>query len=156
MDIANWLPRKKEENPSLPGGKLVRGYVISRLPLGEYLAALDALQNLPVDLLSACFPGASLDQALQTLKTLDEKALVRLVTGMAGAGAPYALMLVSRFSGIPEKELRDDPAIGLDGLAEIVRAIWEVNGLGNVAAAVRKALPQKPKEETTTPTGSRA
>ena len=94
-------------------------------------------------------------EALQALKTLDEQALVQLVANLAGSGAPYMLGLVSRFSGIPEKELREDPAIGLDGLVEILQAIFEVNGWGNVLAAVREALPQKP-ESKTTPTGSRA
>ena len=131
MDIVNLFARKKAENPSLPGGKVVRGHLIPRLPLGEYLAAL------------------------QALKTLDEQALVQLVANLAGSGAPYVLGLVARFSGIPEKELREDPAIGLDGLVEILQAIFEVNGWGNVLAAVREALPQKP-ESRTTPTGSRA
>ncbi len=156
MDIVNLFARKKAENPSLPGGKVVRGHLIPRLPLGEYLAALQALQNLPADLLSACFPGKSLTEVLQALKTLDEQALVQLVANLAGSGAPYVLGLVSRFSGIPEKELREDPAIGLDGLVEILQAIFEVNGWGNVLAAVRGVLPQKPESKATTPTGSRA
>ena len=139
MDIVNLFARKKAENPSLPGGKVVRGHLIPRLPLGEYLAALQALQNLPADLLSACFPGKSLTEVLQALKTLDEQALVQLVANLAGSGAPYVLGLVARFSGIPEKELREDPAIGLDGLVEILQAIFEVNGWGNVLAAVREA-----------------
>lgn len=155
MDIVNLFSRKKAENPSLPGGKLVRGRMIPRLPLGEYLAALQALQNLPADLLSACFPGKSLSEVLQALKSLDEQALVQLAANLAGSGAPYVLGLVSRFSGIPEKELREDPAIGLDGLVEILQAVFEVNGWGNVLAAVREALPQRPKKATT-PTGSRA
>ena len=67
MDIVNLFARKKAENPSLPGGKVVRGHLIPRLPLGEYLAALQALQNLPADLLSACFPGKSLTEVLQAL-----------------------------------------------------------------------------------------
>ena len=45
MDIVNLFARKKAENPSLPGGKVVRGHLIPRLPLGEYLAALQALQK---------------------------------------------------------------------------------------------------------------
>ena len=84
-------------------------------------------------------------EVLQALKTLDEQALVQLVANLAGSGAPYVLGLVARFSGIPEKELREDPAIGLDGLVEILQAIFEVNGWGNVLAAVREALPQKPR-----------
>ena len=43
MDIVNLFARKKAENPSLPGGKVVRGHLIPRLPLGEYLAALVVL-----------------------------------------------------------------------------------------------------------------
>lgn len=188
MDIVNLFARKKAENLSLPGGKVVRGHLIPRLPLGEYLAALQALQNLPADLLSACFPGKSLTEVLQALKTLDEQALVQLVANLAGSGAPYVLGLVARFSGIPEKELREDPAIGLDGLVEILQAPRggrakarleaedtpkehrrpehraaaggtvrsTVNGWGNVLAAVREALPQKPESKATTPTGSRA
>ena len=77
---------------------------------------------------------------------------MQLIAGAAGAGAPYLLELISDFSGIPQDELRDDPAIGLDGLTEIVQAVWEINGLKNVLAAA-KAL-KRPAPPT--PTGSKA
>lgn len=141
----------KKRNPSLPGSRLAYGCEIKKLPLGAYLEALEKIQNLPVDLLTGCFPGKSLDEILLALKTLDERALVQLVTGAIGTGAPYLLSLVSHFSGVPEDKLRDDPDIGLTGLVDIVRAVWEVNELGNVVAAVRQVLPEKK-----TSTGSKA
>ena len=112
MDIVNLFARKKAENPSLPGGKVVRGHLIPRLPLGEYLAALQALQNLPADLLSACFPGKSLTEVLQALKTLDEQALVQLVANLASErlGVP---------AGIIDLSLAPTPAIG-DSVANIL------------------------------------
>lgn len=161
MSFAQWFGAVKEEklsvaapesNPSLPGGRRVRGYTISRLPFGAYLQALEKLQSLPGDLLKACFPGKAADEILTALKNLDEGALVQLIAGAAGAGAPYLLELISDFSGIPQDELRDDPAIGLDGLTEIVQAVWEINGLKNVLAAA-KAL-KRPAPPT--PTGFKA
>lgn len=161
MSFAQWFGAVKgekhsvaapESNPSLPGGRRVRGYTISRLPFGAYLQALEKLQSLPGDLLRACFPGKDADEILTALKNMDEGALVQLIAGAAGVGAPYLLELISDFSGIPQDELRDDPAIGLDGLTEIVQAVWEINGLKNVLAAA-KAL-KRPAPPT--PTGSKA
>lgn len=154
MGIASLFVRKKAENPSLPAGKLVRGHTIPRLPVGSYMEAVQALKNLPVDLISACFPGKTLSEALGELKSLDEQALMRLVVNIAGSGVPYVLGIIAQFSGIAEKDLLEDPDIGLDGLVEIVQAIWEVNGWGNVVAAVHSALPQKPAK--TIHTGSKA
>ena len=116
MSFAQWFGAVKgekrsvaapESNPSLPGGRRVRGYTISRLPFGAYLQALEKLQSLPGDLLRACFPGKDADEILMALKNLDEGALVQLIAGAAGAGAPYLLELISDFSGIPQDELRE-------------------------------------------------
>ena len=95
MSFAQWFGAVKgekhsvaapESNPSLPGGRRVRGYTISRLPFGAYLQALEKLQSLPGDLLKACFPGKAADEILTALKNLDEGALVQLIAGAAGAG----------------------------------------------------------------------
>ena len=76
MSFAQWFGAVKgekrsvaapESNPSLPGGRRVRGYTISRLPFGAYLQALEKLQSLPGDLIRACFPGKDADEILTAL-----------------------------------------------------------------------------------------
>ena len=81
MSFAQWFGAVKgeklsaaapESNPSLPGGRRVRGYTISRLPFGAYLQALEKLQSLPGDLLKACFPGKAADEIL-TAQTIPSR-----------------------------------------------------------------------------------
>ena len=116
------------------GGK----YRVRKLPLQGYLDASARLQDLPADLLGVCFPGAGLPEVFEQLKRLDETKLAQLVTRAVNGAVPFALALVSDLSGIAEKDLREDPEIGLAGIVEIVQAVWEVNGLGNVVAALAK------------------
>ena len=43
----------------------------------------------------------------------------------------YAVRPFAQLSGSDERRLRDDPAVGLDGLAEMALAWMEVNGVEN-------------------------
>ena len=134
----------KNSNPSLPGSVWVRGYEIKKMPLGAFLKALERIQSAPGAILSACFPGKSIDEILTALKALDEELLAAaLATGLTTA-APMLIGMLSQLSGVPEEALLNDPAFGPDGIAELVRAVWEINNLKNLLAAFpkRKGAPQ--------------
>jgi len=120
----------------------VRGYKLQRLPLEGYLNATDKLKDLPGGLLQACFPGATLSGILDELKQVDEQTLVKLAGSAMTVAPQYVIKLVAELTGIPEEQLLHDQQIGLDGLAEIVEAFWELNGLGNFMAAVKRLGPE--------------
>lgn len=128
----NFMRKSLPQAVKVCGGK----YEIKKMPVGAFFDALETIQTAPAEIMKAIWPGQTLDGILADLKTLDEQMLVRLVTGAIGTAAPMLLAMLSELSGIPEEALREDPAIGPSGIVEIVKAIWQLNDLGNVGAAL--------------------
>ncbi len=120
----------------------VRGYKLERLPLEGYLNAIEKLQELPGGLLAACFPGATLDDIFDKLKSLDEQVFTELIGNAMTVAPAYAIKVLASLTGIPEEKLLQDQQIGLDGLAEIVEAFWKLNGLENFISAIRRLTTQ--------------
>ena len=120
--------------------RVVRGYAVKRLPLGEYLRAMDMLSETPERLMSSCFPGMDAAQVLAQLRSIDKEMLTALIIRMMSAAPKEAVQLVAILTGVPKEALHDDPNIGLDGLAEMIEVFWEINGIENfIKAAERMA-----------------
>lgn len=122
---------------SIPKSKTVRGYEIKRLPLGRYLQMVEALNSLPQELMLAAFPGKTEMQALAELKILSADGIPALFLKLATAMPARAIQMLSMATGIEESKLTEDENIGLDGAAEMVQAVIEVNGIENFMKAVR-------------------
>lgn len=131
------------EKSSLPlsvrKGEMVRGYEVRRLPLGEYLTALDALREAPAALMRACFPGEDASQVLTRLSHIGPDGLTKLLERAMAVVPGEAVRLLSLLTGVSQEALLRDPDIGLDGLAEMLEAFWRLNGLENFTKAALRA-----------------
>ena len=125
---------------SLPQSREVRGCMIKRMPLGTYLVALQTLKNWPAETAAKLLPDGDLNGMLERLKHIDRPMLVELLMHAFAVLPEQLLALVAQLTGIPVKKLHTDPAIGLDGLAEIVDAWLEVNGAENFLRAASRAM----------------
>ena len=132
--------KKVAGNISLPGVRKVRGYEIKRMPIGAYITALEKLQNFPAEAMDAVFPGMGADAILRQLKTIDTAMIGQIAVRAFTALPKHASALVSAVTGIPEDKLLNDPAIGLDGLVEIIDAWLEVNNIENFISAARDLM----------------
>jgi len=136
--------KKTSTQLSTQTGKMVRGHEVRRLPLGEYLRALDAVREMPESVMQACFPEMDAEGMLRFLRGMDKNSLTALIVKMLGVVPREAVKLLAILTGIEEETLLNDPAIGLDGAAEMVEAFWEINGIENfMQAAVRVAAQVK-------------
>lgn len=135
-------PRPPEDtlSLSLPPEREVRGYAVRKLPLGAYLRAMQALCALPDTLLAALFPDRDASAALQSLRSLTPEAAVPLLTRALAAAPKPLFKALSLLSGVSENALMNDPALGADGLLELLNAVIEVNGLANFIPAARATL----------------
>ena len=122
---------------SLPGTRKVRGYEIKRLPLGGYVAALQKLQDLPQNAMTLMFPGLGLDAVIEQLKSVTTESIVEITVRMVSVLPKQAASLLAALTDIPEDALLNDPAVGLDGLAEIAEAWLDINNIGNFITAAR-------------------
>lgn len=132
---------------SLPREKTIRGYSIRRMPIGQFLTALQTLRELPGEVLDTLLPGLTPKTMLSRIKGLTVEEMkemaVRLVTVLPG----YGVSLLARLMGVEEGDLLRDEMIGLDGLMEMLEAWLELNGIENFMKAagalqvkVRKAI----------------
>lgn len=120
---------------SIPKTRMIRGYPIKRAPIGAFLKAVSLLGDFPDELAGAIFPGEGVTGALKELKGMSRDKLIKTITRVLEVAPGLLLRLISSVTEIDEQRLISDPAIGLDGLAEIVTAWVEVNGIENFIRA---------------------
>lgn len=116
----------------------VRGYEIKRLPLGEYLRALDMMSDAPQTVMGALFPGMEAVDILSVLRKVDKNALSGLMLRAMTVVPGEAVKLLSLLTGVPQEALETDPNIGLDGAMEMLEAFWRLNGIENFIRAARR------------------
>ena len=135
---------------SVKMSETVRGYEVKRLPLGDYLRAMEALRDMPQTVMRVCFPEMDGAQMLQALAKIDAKGLAELALRAMDVVPDEAIRLLSILTGVPEDAIFADPAIGLDGAAELAQAFWRLNGMENFTAAAARlaANIRKMREKT--------
>lgn len=139
---------------SIPKARRVRGYEITRMPIGRFLAATQAFGDAPGEALAQLFPDMAAGEIVTYFARLDRDGLrtlfMRALTILPG----YAVKLFAELSGLEEEKLLNDPKIGLDGLCEMAEAWLEVNGIENFIKTAR-TLTDKVRAVTTR-TGSKS
>ncbi len=140
---------------SLPVPRTVRGYEIRRMPLGVFLQAMTQLQDFPQKAIGAMFPNQGLDEILLSLKNCDSAMIGQLLVRALTVVPQEAMTLLAKLTLIPQQQLLDDEAIGLDGLAEILDSWLEVNQIENFISAARQLL-AKAKVMAAASNGSKA
>lgn len=123
---------------SVKCSETVRGYEVRRLPLGEYLRVMEALAEAPGTIMRVCFPGMDAVEMLGRLRTMDAQGLGELMLRAMEVVPDEAIRLISLLTGIPADALYADPAIGLDGTAELLEAFWRLNGIENFMRAASR------------------
>lgn len=121
---------------SIPKSKIVCGYEIRKLHLGAYLSALEALNDLPRELIAACFLESNGD-ILKGLADLDGDKLIEMVTRALSVIPSFAVELIARLIEADAEALKNDRRVGLNGLVEMMIAWIEVNDFENFLSAVR-------------------
>lgn len=152
-----WNNKKYDKvTPSVSIGKSaqVRGYVIHRLPLGKYLEMTEMIKEMPQKMIAACFPGKSAMEILAQLKEIDAAMLSDLCIRAMAAAPAEAVRLIAHCTGIDEKTLLEDENIGLDGAAEMLEAVFELNKIENFMQAAGR-LVAKAKASMTRTDGSK-
>lgn len=132
---------------SLPREKTIRGYTIRRMPIGQFLTALQTLRELPGEALNILLPGLTPQTMLSRVKELTAEELKEMAARLLTVLPGYGVSLLSRLMGVEESDLLRDERIGLDGLMEMLEAWMELNGIENFMRAagalqvkVRKAI----------------
>lgn len=135
MEENGMINGKNSAALSVKCSETVRGYEVKRLPLGEYLRVMEALREAPGTVMKVCFPEMDAMQMLGKLTSMDAQGLTEVMLRALDVVPDEAIKLLSLLTGIPADALYADPAIGLDGAAEMLEAFWRLNGIENFIRA---------------------
>ena len=135
MEENGMINGKNSAALSVKCSETVRGYEVKRLPLGEYLRVMEALREVPGTVMKVCFPEMDAMQMLGKLTSMDAQGLTEVMLRALDVVPDEAIKLLSLLTGIPADALYADPAIGLDGAAEMLEAFWRLNGIENFIRA---------------------
>jgi len=116
---------------SLPRERKIRGYTVKRMPVGQFLQAMERLQEAPEELMEQLLPDKGNIPFFAAVKMMDASAMKTVILKAAQLAPGFAVKLFAEISGMEEEKLLNDPDVGLDGLFELMEAFWEVNGLEN-------------------------
>lgn len=122
---------------TLPKKRVVRGYTVRKMNLGEQIQALAVLEELPNEVMKTCFPGQGPSAVLLGLQGFTADSIVNLFMGLMKVVPEQAVKFFAQLSGIDEKVLLEDTNIGLDGFVELLASWLEVNDIENFINAVR-------------------
>ncbi|KGE20629.1 hypothetical protein [Paenibacillus wynnii] len=130
--------RDKSITASLPQDQMLHGIKVKKLPLGQYIKALHAIENLPEIMLKELFPGMKPDQVLDKLKAIDEDTVYQLVSRLLRVVPEQFLRLVAELIDTEFEHLQDN--LTPKELLEVLRAFWAVNDMTDFFVQIKMMM----------------
>lgn len=134
---------KDASNISVPLDKVVHGVKVRKLPNGQYIKALNSINDLPEVLLKACFPGADANDILKQLQGAGSDMLVNIAGKLLQVVPEQFLQFISTLLDIPIDKLTDE--LSPNETLEIVEAYWEMNDLSSFFSKIKGRVMNLPQ-----------
>ncbi len=126
---------------SVPMEQELHGVKIRKLPNGQYIKALNAVQNLPQLIIEGCFPGQDLDEILTFFtdpNNINTDNILAIAGKLLAAVPEQFLKLASVLLNIPIEKLTDE--LSPNETLEILKAFWEVNDMSPFFENLKKIM----------------
>ena len=123
---------------SLGSSVVLYGYEIKKLPIGDYLRALNKIAAIKDEIAEKIFDGLTLTEALNRINTMRGAELADLLAYVVENAPKAVLAFVCELTGIDVEKIISDEQVGLLGMLEIIEAFVEVNGLKKCYRLCRK------------------
>ena len=152
------LKNNKSLNISAPKEITLYGVKIRKLPIGQYIKVMRAIDELPQLLVEKVMPEKSAGDLFSAMKNIDKDSLVFLVGKLLTVVPEELMKLISELLDIPLERLlgTDENALGLSELTEILLAFWEANDMTDFfahAQRLAKAVTQSTGFSAGSPSG---
>lgn len=135
------LRKDKSIEASLPQSHYVHGVKIKKLPIGRYLKAIAAVQNLPEIVLKGCFPGMKPEEVMAQLNGLDEDMIYQLMGRLLKVAPEQIILLIAELIQVDFNKILNE--LSPKELWDILKAFWEVNDLDSFFCEAKAALKGK-------------
>jgi hypothetical protein len=131
---------------SIPHDFGLHGIKIRKLPIGQYLKALDSIKNLPEILLKECFSGMDSCEIINKLKSLNEDSLIELAGTLIKTIPEQALKFIATLLGCSFEKLRDE--VTPKELLDILKEFWKVNDMSDFFTDIKRmVMKENPAKE---------
>lgn len=130
---------------SAPRERTLHGVRIHKLPVGKYIQVLRALEDLPSLLMGEVFPELRMKDILSTLQQIDKDGLLAIMGRLLTIVPEQVCTILSDLLDIPLDKLLDADApgaLGINELAQILLAFWELNDMTDFFTTVRRLQTQ--------------
>jgi len=133
------------ENAVLPQETKVGNYTAKKLPLIGYVRLLSKLDSVPSTLLQ------SVGSTWQDINNKNSKEdnnikLLEILLKIVSKFPAEIIEIVALACDIEKEVIENDRDLGLDGLTDLLIAIYEVNNLQKVFTKLKKKLPEKARK----------
>lgn len=109
---------------------LVHGYTVKKLPLGAYFSLLSKIEKIP----------ANIAFSLSSSGDSTEK-VVAMIQKICTVAPDMILDIISSATGETRQKIEEDRDLGIEGLVDLLLAIWEINELSKAFDSVKKKIP---------------
>lgn len=142
IDFKGFFNKKIDASEiSVPMENELYGVKIRKLPNGQYIKALNAVQNLPQLIIKGCFPGQELDEILTIFtdpNNINTDNILALTGKLLAAVPEQFLKLISVLLDIPVEKLTNE--LTPNETLEILKAFWEVNDMSPFFENLKKIV----------------
>lgn len=130
--------KDKSSSLSLPRSYTLHGVEIKKLPTGQYIKALQTLENLPRIILEELFPNMQFEEILSKVKEIDEDLIWQLITKLMRIAPEQFFRLVSELIDADYDHLVNKltPKENL----EVIMAFWKANEMSDFLEQLKTML----------------
>lgn len=130
--------KNKSIKMTLPQDKIIHGFTIRKVPMGEYIKALQDMQQIPDTLLNDYLGGLDLTDIILTFGGGDNSEILSMLANiLIKSPEPLVKILCQIVRIDPEEAMqRLTPA----EMVDVVKAFWELNDMTNFFKVVRGAV----------------
>jgi hypothetical protein len=138
----NFFRKDKSMSVSLPKAQTVHGIEVKKAPIGQYLAAMREMEELPLQLIRDLFPGKTLTEIIAEFTTFTDDNLAELFVRILIVVPEKLIKVFVAITGIHEERIMDlTPKEGVD----VFKAWWALNDMtgffADAAGLIKKLLP---------------
>ena len=99
------LLNKLSISRSIPEDKVIHGIKVAKVPMSRYITAMSELEDLPKELINACFPDMTGAEILQKLQTIKSDDLTTILLNFLTRAPEIFIRTVATLGGFEEEAL---------------------------------------------------
>jgi len=120
---------------SIGTSRTVNGVTVRRLPIGEYLRAVESIGELPGNLLARLFPELTTEEAFLKLKHLRIDTLLHVIGNGAGIVPDELMCFFAVLLGVSAEVIRD--TLTPTEFMEVLTEFLKINDISNFIRLVK-------------------